>query len=303
MRRIGVTISTAAHVLALGATMLWFSITPLKTAEEDSVPIDIISDTDFSKLTAGLKTAEKVEKPKPMADKVGEAMMAKDQAGKVVDKKPEIRTASAEAAPPPVPEAKPKTPDVKPDPNKSPDKPDEIAEALKKEAKKPDPKPPAPPKKPPQPKLDMSKIESKLALIDKRDAQRQTITNTTISTAALGTPTPNSQFLMQSWMGALRARIESFWDIPAGSLDVADLVVQVRVAFNRDGSLQGEPIVLNNNPSPAFRVAAEASLRAIRRGAPCRFLPASQYASCCSVVLLDFTPQELFRSAAASAPR
>src|SRR5262245_38960378 len=250
MRRIGVTISTAAHVLALGATMLWFSITPLKTAEEDSVPIDIISDTDFSKLTAGLKTAQKLEKPKPMADKVGEAMIAKDQAGKVVDNKPEIRTASAEAAPP-MPEPKPKT-EAKPDQNKPQEKPDEIAEALKKEAKKPDPNPPAPPKKPPQPKLDMSKIESKLALIDKRDAQRQTITNTSISTAALGTPTPNSQFLMQSWMGALRARIESFWDIPAGSLDVADLVVQVRVAFNRDGSLASDPIVLNNNPSPAF---------------------------------------------------
>jgi hypothetical protein len=302
MRRLGVTISTAAHVLALGATMLWFSITPLKTAEEDSVPIDIISDTDFSKLTAGLKTAPKLDKPKPMADKVGEAMMAKDQAGKIVDSKPEIRTASTEAAPP-LPEPKPKT-ETKTE-NKPPEKTekaDEIAEALKKEPKKPDPKPPAPPKKP-QPKLDVSKIESKLALIDKRDAQRQTITNTTISTAALGTPTPNSQFLMQSWMGALRARIESFWDIPAGSLDVADLVVQVRVAFNRDGSLRGDPIVLNNNPNPAFRVAAEASLRAIRRGAPYRFLPASQYESGWSVVELDFRPQDMFRSAAASAPK
>jgi outer membrane biosynthesis protein TonB len=296
--RAGVTISTVAHVLILGSTLLWFSAAPLKSLEEDSVPIDIISDTDFSKLTAGLKTAQKLDQPKAMADKVGEAKAATDQAGKVVDNKPEIRTASAEAAPPPEPKPK----ETKVDQKKPPEKTDEAAEALKKEAKKPDPKPPAPPKKP-QPKLDMSKIESKLALIDKREAQRQTITNTMVSPAALGTPTPNSQFLMQSWMGALRARIESFWDIPAGSLDVADMVIQVRVRFNRDGSLQTDPVILNDNPNPAFRVAAEASLRAIRRGAPYGFLPASQYENGWRDVELDFKPQEMFRSAAASSPR
>jgi hypothetical protein len=34
------------------------------------------------------------------------------------------------------------------------------------------------------------------------------------------------------------------------------MVVQVRVRFNRDGSLKGEPMVLNNNPNPAFRFTA-----------------------------------------------
>jgi colicin import membrane protein len=292
----GGTVSTVAHVLILGSTLVWFSAAPLKVSEEDSIPIDIISDTQLSKLTAGIKTAPKAETPKPMADKVGEAKQPQDQAAKVVDNKPEVRTASKEATPPPEP-PKPKAAEAKkPEP-----KTDEIAEALKKAEKKPAPPKPQPQPKKPDPNLE-AKIESKLALLDKRESQRQTITNTMVSPASLGTTTPNSQFLMQSWMGALRARVESFWDIPAGSLDVADLTIQVRVRFNRDGSLKGEPVVLNDSPNPAFRVAAEASLRALRRGAPYSFLPASQYETW-NDVELDFRPQDMFRSAAASAPK
>jgi outer membrane biosynthesis protein TonB len=292
----GGTVSTVAHVLILGSTLVWFSAAPLKVSEEDSIPIDIISDTQLSKLTAGIKTAPKAATPKPMADKVGEAKQPQDQAAKVVDNKPEVRTASKEATPPPEP-PKPKAAEAKkPEP-----KTDEIAEALKKAEKKPAPPKPQPQPKKPDPNLE-AKIESKLALLDKRESQRQTITNTMVSPASLGTTTPNSQFLMQSWMGALRARVESFWDIPAGSLDVADLTVQVRVRFNRDGSLKGEPVVLNDSPNPAFRVAAEASLRALRRGAPYSFLPASQYETW-NDVELDFRPQDMFRSAAASAPK
>jgi outer membrane biosynthesis protein TonB len=287
--------SAIIHVVLLGSTMVWFtSATPFKPNTEDSVPVDIISDTQFSKLTAGLKTAPKSETPKPMADKVGEAKQAQEAVGKIVDNKPEVRTATKEATPPPEPKVKP--PEVK----KAEVKPDEIAEALKKAEKKPAPKPPAP-KKPPDPNLE-SKIENKLALLDKRDAQRQTITNTMVSPASLGTSNPNSQMLMQSWMGALRARIESFWDIPAGSLDAADMVVVVRVRFNRDGTLKGEPMVINDSPRPTFRVAAEASLRAIRRGAPYTFLPASQYETWADVEL-EFKPQDMFRSAAAPSPR
>jgi colicin import membrane protein len=295
--RTDVVVSATAHALILGSTLLWFSsAAPLKISEEDSIPVDIISDTQLSKLTAGIKTAAKADTPKPMADKVGEAKQAQDQAAKVVDNKPEVRSASKEATPPPEPPT-PKTAEAKkPEP-----KTDEIAEALKKAEKKPAPPKPQPQPKKPDPNLE-AKIESKLALLDKRESQRQTITNTMVSPASLGTTTPNSQFLMQSWMGALRARVESFWDIPAGSLDVADMVVQVRVRFNRDGSLKGEPVVLNDSSNPAFRVAAEASLRALRRGAPYSFLPASQYETW-NDVELDFRPQDMFRSAAASAPK
>jgi colicin import membrane protein len=299
--RTGVAISTAAHVLILGASVLWFSgATPLKITEEDSVPIDIISDTQFSKLTQGMKTAPKADTPKPMADKVGDPKQAQDQAAKIVDKKPEVRTASQEATPP-APELKPKTPEKAAEQSKPEPKTDEIAEAIKKAEKKPTPpKPKAEPKKPTQ-NLE-SRIENKLALLDKREAQRQTITNSMVSPASLGSPTANSSYLAQSWIGAFRARVETCWDIPAGSLDVADLVVNVHVQFNRDGSLAAEPVVVNSSSSPAFRVAAEASVRAIRRCAPYAFLPQSQY-NVWQDFEVVFVPGEMFRGTTASASK
>jgi colicin import membrane protein len=299
--RTGVTISAVAHALLLGSTLVWFSgATPLKITEEDSVPIDIISDTQFSKITAGIKTAPKADTPKPMADKVGDAKQAQDQASKIVDKKPEIRTASQEATPP-APELKPKTPDKAADKSKPEPKTDEIAEAIKKAEKKPTPpKPKAEPKKP-TPNLE-SRIENKLALLDKRDSQRQTVTNSMVSPASLGAPTANSSYLAQSWIGAFRARVETCWDIPAGSLDVAELVIQVHVQFNRDGTLSAEPVVVNRNSAPAFRVAAEASVRAIQRCAPYAFLPQSQY-NVWQDFEVVFIPGEMFRGTTASATK
>jgi len=56
--RTDVVISTIVHVVVLGSTLVWFTATPHKLSEEDSIPVDIISDTELSKLTAGIKTAE-----------------------------------------------------------------------------------------------------------------------------------------------------------------------------------------------------------------------------------------------------
>jgi hypothetical protein len=132
-----------------------------------------------------------------------------------------------------------------------------------------------------------SQIEKQaLALLDKREAQRQTPTS----------PTANSSHLLQSWMGALRARVETCWDLPAGSFDDdSALVIQVRVKLNRDGSLAAKPVVVNSSSNPNFRVAAEASVRAIRRCAPFAFLPQSQYKAW-QEVEVEFTPREMFRA-------
>ena len=56
--RTDVVISTIVHVVVLGSTLVWFTATPHKLSEEDSIPVDIISDTELSKLTAGIKTAQ-----------------------------------------------------------------------------------------------------------------------------------------------------------------------------------------------------------------------------------------------------
>jgi hypothetical protein len=112
-------------------------------------------------------------------------------------------------------------------------------------------------------------------------------------------PTANSSYLAQSWIGAFRERVETCWDLPTGSLDVADVVVNVHVQFNRDGSLAAEPVVVNSSSNPNFRVAAEASVRAIRRCAPYAFLPQSQY-NVWQDFEVVFVPREMFRGTTAS---
>lgn len=292
--RPGLTISTVAHTLLLAWGLVTFSSRPFEAAPSEMVPVDIISPTEFSQLTAGQDKAKPADVPKPLVEKIGEDKPVKDPTPKVVEKKPEIQTASAEATPPSLPEAKPKetkAEDKKPEP-----KTDQIAEALKKEeAKKPDPPKPAPAKKP-QPKLDMSQIENKLALLDKREQRRDAATGSTLNAApSLGVQHPNSTAtLTQNEIAALQARLRECWDVPVGVADARDLSVLVRIQFRPDGSLATEPMVTNQAAHPMFQIAAESALRAVRKCAPYSFMPRAKY-DAWKDVEVNFDPRDMFR--------
>jgi colicin import membrane protein len=278
-----VTISTVGHAVLLAWGLVSFSAKPFDAATAEALPVDVISSSEFSQMTAGIKTAPKVEAAKPIVEKVApDPKPVKDLAAKVSDK-PEIEAAREETAPP--------VPQVKPQPQAKPEekKPDEIAEALKKEQVKP---PPAP-KKPPPPKLDMSKIENKLALLDKREQRRSAAVGETLnSTPSLGTSTGRSAALSQTDIDALRAQIQACWNPPAGAADAKDLIVKVRVMLNQDGSLSGEPTVVNRGDG-FFQVAAESAMRAIRRCQPYK-MPIAKY-EVWKDVEVTFDPREMFR--------
>ncbi len=284
--RSGVTISTAAHALLLAWGLLSFSAKPFDAATAESLPVDVISATEFSQMTAGAKTAPKAETPKPVVEKIADTTPPpKDLTAKISDK-PEIEAAKDDA-PPPMPEVKPQ-PDKKPPEEK---KPDEIAEAIKKELVKP---PPAP-KKPPPPKLDLSKIENKLALLDKREQRRAAVTGDTINTTpALGTSTGKAASLSMTELDALRSRLMQCWNPPAGVADAKDLVVQVQFQLQQDGSLIASPRVMNRGSNALFQVAAESAVRAVQRCAPFNFLPAAKY-DAWKEVEINFDPRDMFR--------
>jgi colicin import membrane protein len=66
------------------------------------------------------------------------------------------------------------------------------------------------------------------------------------------------------------------WNPPAGVSD-SSLVVTVRFALNKDGTLSGEPAVIGSGDgSLLFKAAAASALRAVRACQPFR-LPAAQY--------------------------
>jgi outer membrane biosynthesis protein TonB len=260
-------ISAGLHAAVLLWATLSFSGRTFDVTPAESLPVDLVSEKDFSEMTKGVKDAPKVEMPKP-----------------VVEKK-------AEEPPKPVEESKPKftekkeiqaAKEIAPPPEQQPPKPDPIAEKLKQ----PDePKPqtkvepqPLPPKKPPQkqqPKFDADKIA---ALLDKRDSQRNAATGSDINTTpSLGAASGMAAQLSQSEIDALRARLMALWNPPVGAQDADQFQVTIRIRFKRDGTLEIGPQVLTSGSGARFNAIRDSAVRAVLIGQPFTMLRPDHY--------------------------
>jgi len=94
-------------------------------------------------------------------------------------------------------------------------------------------------------------------------------------TASLGTERGSSQKLSPSLRGQLIGIIQDqlmkCWNVPIALANArANVVPQVRMKLNTDGSLIGQPGVVNSSSDPLFSVAANSALTATRRCAPLR---------------------------------
>ncbi|MGA8155092.1 MAG: hypothetical protein WB822_02545 [Rhodoplanes sp.] len=297
--RTGLAISASLHAAVLLWGLVSFGVKPLESAPGDSLPVDIISDTEYSQLTAGVRNAPKVVKPAPLVEKIDKPNPVDESTPKVAPKR-EIRTASA--APVPIPEVKP--PEPKPEKAKAPE-PDPIAEALKKEEakrkeeakkreeqkRKEEAKKKREEKKKQEQAFDPNQIA---ALLDKRRPQRHAAAGATLnSTPSLGLPSGNAATLSQSEIDALRAQIQACWNPPAGVVDAKELIVRIRLQLREDGSLSANPTLLNHGSHPIFQIAAESAMRAIKRCQPYT-LPIAKYAVWRDVEV-TFDPRDMFR--------
>jgi outer membrane biosynthesis protein TonB len=305
--------SIALHVLVIGWALVSFSARSLEAPPPESMPIDIISADQLSKITAGIKSGKK-ENPKPLVEKVAEAKPVEDDVGKI-DEKKQVDTSSA-PQPPPKPVEKPV--EKKPDPpkpvtenkpkdepkpvEKQPDPPkiDPIAEALKsEEAKKPKPKqeakaaPPQPPKPKQERVFDQTKIT---ALLDKRDPSRQSITGSALNaSAALGSTRGHAATLSQSELDAMRARLASLWNVQPGIEHPEELFVTVRIHLGPDRRLTAPPQVVSTGSSPRYQAAADAAVRAVLEGQPYTMLRDETYDQW-KWMDIDFDPKQMFHS-------
>ena len=272
--RTGITISTLGHV----AFLVWATVTltaiPYKADMPKSIVVDIKVDAGDSQLTAGARTAPKVETAKPVAEKVAERKVADDPTAKL--EKKEIKAATD--LPPPMPEPRPPAPAEK---KQSEPKRDLIADAIKKDvAKKSEPrkaeaKAPAPPKKQEAPKFDPRQVE---ALLDKRNPQRLAATGDALnSTVALGAPRGTAAQLSQSEFDALRARLAQLWNPPVGASNPEELVVLIRMRLKPDRTLAAPPQVLNSGRSSLFMASRDRAVSAIFRGQPFDMLKPENY--------------------------
>ncbi len=292
--RTGLAISSVVHASALLWAVLTFTTSPLESMPADSLPVDLITPTEFSQLTAGSKTAKLQDAPKPLVEKVGEKKQVEDHTAKVSEKK-EIQATKNEQTPPkPVekteskPEPKPEPPKpaeaakAKPEP-KPEEKPDPIAEALKKdEAKKKEEQKkqaqkavPTPQKKPPpkkQPEFNPQRIA---ALLDKRDPQRQAATGDAINrTASLGVPAGSAATLSQNELDALRAKLRQNWSVPPLAEKV---VIRMVIRLNPDGRLASPPQVLTRGSGTAFEAFRDSAVRAVMVSQPFTMLRKETY--------------------------
>src|SRR5262245_29453818 len=116
---------TAYTISAIGqaAVLLWsvwsLAAKPLPVSSNEGLPVDLVTASDLSNITAGSKTAPKTDTAKPLVEKVAEAKPVEDPTAKVVEKK-EVQAARE---PPPAPETKPaeSAPDKKQQAEKPPD--------------------------------------------------------------------------------------------------------------------------------------------------------------------------------------
>lgn len=283
MFRKAAAISTGLHAAALLFAVVSFSGKTFEVTPAESLPVDLVSEKEFSQMTKGVKDALKVDMPKPMVEKIADDNKAAEDSKLKLTEKKEIK---AEAERVPTPEPQPK--------------PDPIADKIKqppqdqKDVAQTEPQP-LPPKKPPmkpQPKFDADKIA---ALLDKREAQRNASTGAELSSApSLGAVTGSAANLSQSEIDAFRRRITQCWSPPVGLDNAQELVVVFRVLFNTDGSVKRGPDVIGGKPTAAGPIFAESAKRAILQCQPYTMLRKETYDKWKDMELA-FRPSDMFQ--------
>jgi outer membrane biosynthesis protein TonB len=273
-------ISTGLHVAVLLWATLSFTGETFQVTPAQSLPVDLISEKDFSQLTKGIKQAPKpVEKPKPLVEKKAEEVKpVEDLKPKVAEKK-EIKP-TAEKVPEPQPQ------------------PDPIAQKLKQQPDQKQAKAeptPLPPRRPPmrkQPKFDADKIA---ALLDKREPMRTLATGVEANAVpTLGTALGNAAALSQSELDALRARLMALWNPPVGIQNPQDYVIRIRIQLDHSGRLRAPPVVLTSGHGQLFDTARDSAVRAVFRGQPFDMLKAEHY-DVWKDIEVTFDPRDMFR--------
>ena len=106
---------------------------------------------------------------------------------------------------------------------------------------------------------------------------------------------PLGSQLTASEVDLVREQIARCWNVPAGARDAKDLVVEIRVVVDPDGTVRQATIVdqARLGSDPFFRAAAESARRAFFNPL-CRplHLPPDKYAIWKDLVV-DFSPKDI----------
>jgi outer membrane biosynthesis protein TonB len=264
----------------------------------EAIQVDISNISSANKLMAMSKDAEKpAEKPAP---KKAEVIKKEDPTLKVAnEEKKAAKQAKAPPPPPPEPEVKkeePKKEEVKKEEPPPPDakamadllkktveEPPKKKEEPKKAEKKPDkPKPEKKPEKKAKP-LDVAGLEEILnndALLNKENEEKTTNASDAVTDGSPAQGEKNlqgkDQALSATAIAAFAQRVKECWVIPPGARE-GNITVRIRIQLNRDGSVAGNPEVLNGPGDFLFETTARSTAAAILQCQNYDFLPQDQY--------------------------
>jgi colicin import membrane protein len=274
-------ISTGLHAAVLAWALVSFSGETFNVTPAQSLPVDLVTDKQFSEITKGVKSAKPLDKAKVQIDKKDEPKPAptEDIVAKLTPKK-EIKTAKEDPTPPP--QNDPIADKIKDEKPEKAEKPEAAAEPL------PQKKPPPPHK---QPKFEPDKIA---ALLDKRAPERNAVTGETPQEASLGMANGADARLSQSEIDAFRRRITQCWNVPAGAADAQNLSVVFRVQFRKDGTVVRGPDIVKATATSMGPVFAESGRRAILQCQPYTMLRQETYDSWKDMEI-QFNPSDMFR--------
>ncbi len=91
---------------------------------------------------------------------------------------------------------------------------------------------------------------------------------------------------------AIRQGVQPCWRVLGGGQGADATAVKMRIQFNQDGTLKGEPQIMGGQNTTFFMAAAESARRAVIQCQPYN-LPAAKY-SAWQDVILNFDPKDMF---------
>jgi hypothetical protein len=270
--RAGVVLSVGLHVVVL--TVLIFGLPSLIEPPTDTIiPIEMVLLEEVE--------PEPEPEPEPKPEPVVEEPPPKPEPPKEVAKaEPEPEPPAPEPEPAPLPE-----PEAKPEPKKE-------------EAK---PLPPKPRRRPEvkvaKPKKQKKKEPDRLASIlkdvekmrDKPQPRREQLANVD----APGARSVTSRLERDRMIQAIQEQLVQCWRVDAGAKRAEDLLVEIRVTLNSDGSVRTAEIVdtIRMFQDSYFRSAAEGARRAVLTCSPFQ-LPPNKY-KVWRQLTLRFNPREM----------
>jgi hypothetical protein len=297
----GLPISIVAHAVLIAWGVWSLPLPqPVDASSLEQIPVDFVEIEDVTKLTKGMQTAALVQDLPPPKPKVEEPPpLPKPEPPPPPEPEP-APVEQPQPDPPPLPPPPPPQPDpAPPPPTPSPEAlapPPEVAPRPLKNVPVPRVRPKvvqqaqaAPKPKPkPQDRFDVDKLT---AMLDQPTPEEAPVADK----PPVGSPTASASGVKMtaSELDALRARLAQCWNPPVGWIDPAEVRVVLLLSLNADGSVSGQPQVLQAPQGQFARQAPESALRAVRRCAPYN-LPPDKY-DAWREVKVTFDPQDMGR--------